>query len=585
MSIYTIEKKVKNIILNLYTFDRKNHSSYFNYYIQNNFLKNRKNSYEYIEIIRNDFLEYNQEKNFKKKKNEYQAKQSEQVKYLVYKDFEKSSSNNFVQSSFSFFGNNKDNCEIYLFKYTFTSACRTVDDVINKLQNNKENLIGSTHQKIIFNNSFHISLDLETNVVIKSKKKEIDSNKNEEPSTEPFDDNISESSGESNQNGNEIPDDDGDDDNYTTKWKKKFNIYFFVIIVNGEVNAVSDFFSLRSEKQFTRRKDSILKKQYKLLKDNKTNNYEYYSNIFFKPYNKRINTIKFKPEFHFKINFYHLSLKLSNDSNSIRKNSLNYNKCSFKQEATTSKSIWYDDDDSLSENTVSTSKNIISAYRNTENSLNERNDSNHKNSLNERNDSNHENNLNERNDFNNNENNLNERNDSNHENSLNERNDSNHEISLNERNDSNNENNLNDKNDSNYKLTNNMVSKYNGNTPCYDSSDIYFSKNNDKNDNDNQNVTLNSNSVENNNMTSTSINESNICQCCKRRILIKGENECSSNDYVPSNYYSNNKCKSTKEDTNNNHFDNSISIYGNTNTIPMNYGVKWENKNNNDSSS
>ena len=89
--------------------------------------------------------------------------------------------------------------------------------------------------------------------------------------------------------------------------EKKDVMYNFVRMVENEVQQISNFFSLISFKQFSKRGNSFLDKHYQNFLSGKPNDFKHYMEILFKPQTKNQKKIpRFNSEFKFPIRFYNI---------------------------------------------------------------------------------------------------------------------------------------------------------------------------------------------------------------------------------------------------------------------------------------
>jgi len=93
-----------------------------------------------------------------------------------------------------------------------------------------------------------------------------------------------------------------------TQCGKKRTIYCFVVLENGYIKCISDFFSLISFKQFCKRNgNSLLEVNYNNLKKGEENDFYYYLNtIFDGEYVKNRKYQKYNSDFLYMINFYNV---------------------------------------------------------------------------------------------------------------------------------------------------------------------------------------------------------------------------------------------------------------------------------------
>jgi len=87
---------------------------------------------------------------------------------------------------------------------------------------------------------------------------------------------------------------------------EKNAIFNILIMIKHEVRYLSDFFALLSFKQYSKRPDSYVSKQYGKLKDDEPNNFKYCMNVIFKKHS--FGTLpRFNTELKFPIRFYSIN--------------------------------------------------------------------------------------------------------------------------------------------------------------------------------------------------------------------------------------------------------------------------------------
>jgi len=81
-------------------------------------------------------------------------------------------------------------------------------------------------------------------------------------------------------------------------------IYSFAIMIDNKVHYISEFFSLISFKQFSKRQGSFMNTQYKNFKGKRKNQFLYYAETFFKTLKKNQKIPRFRDEFMFSLDFF-----------------------------------------------------------------------------------------------------------------------------------------------------------------------------------------------------------------------------------------------------------------------------------------
>ncbi|OUM64293.1 hypothetical protein PIROE2DRAFT_60754 [Piromyces sp. E2] len=186
------------------------------------------------------------------------------VKRYLYKDnnFVTLNQQNYVLYNFSVLGNigNTEDFELYLVETdSFSNSCKTYDDIENKITKMKKN-----------GRKLHLNIY------------DIDIKNNEE------------------DRGRTIS------SFFKTNKNNKFILYSFVVIADGTVQQISNFFSLISFRQFSKRKGSLIDRQYEKFLKGKPNDLKYYMEELFKQPQNHQRIPKFKNEFKFPINFYNV---------------------------------------------------------------------------------------------------------------------------------------------------------------------------------------------------------------------------------------------------------------------------------------
>ncbi|OUM64279.1 hypothetical protein PIROE2DRAFT_60744 [Piromyces sp. E2] len=95
-------------------------------------------------------------------------------------------------------------------------------------------------------------------------------------------------------------------------------LYNFVIMVDGKVKQISNFFSLISYKQFLKIRNSFLNKHFQKFfrgTNGEPNDLKYYLEVFFKKPKNNKRVTKFNDKFKFPINFYNFYSNNSGNSN------------------------------------------------------------------------------------------------------------------------------------------------------------------------------------------------------------------------------------------------------------------------------